>query len=178
MGSLFTVANDHDLEKLVRIESSVNRAIAVIQPTKGHTVSGVFSFEQLSDGVKVTAYLSGLKPNAKHGVHIHEYGDITDMIAGKSAGGHYNPEGRLHGLPPNKERHAGAFGNLTTNDAGESKFEFVDHTITIVGLKNPIVGRAVVVHANEDTGAQPAGNAGPRIGVGVIGIAKYLKSDD
>ena len=41
-----------------------------------------------------------------------------------------------------------------------------------MGRKNPIIGRSVVVHANEDTGEQPAGNAGPRIGLGVIGVLR------
>ena len=48
----------------------------------------------------------------------------------------------------------------------------LDTTITISGVKNPVIGRSVVVHANEDTGEQPAGNAGPRIGLGVIGLAR------
>jgi Cu-Zn family superoxide dismutase len=43
--------------------------------------------------------------------------------------------------------------------------------MTIAGLTNPIIGRAVVVHADPDTGIQPAGGAGARIGVGTIGIA-------
>ena len=148
-------------------------AIAIIFPTEGNQVTGTFLFQQLPDGVKVSALLSGLKPNQKHGVHIHEWGDLSDMKHGKLVGPHYNPDKNPHGLPPNPLRHAGAFGNIQANDQGEAVFEFIDTTITINGVKNPVLGRAVVIHAKEDTGEQPSGNAGPRIGLGVIGLKKY-----
>ncbi|MEK9726650.1 MAG: superoxide dismutase family protein [Candidatus Margulisiibacteriota bacterium] len=154
-------------------DSSRLKAVAVIFPTEGHRVSGTFLFQQLPDGVKVSAILSGLVPNQKHGVHVHQWGDLTDMKKGLLAGSHYNPDKHPHGLPPNPIRHAGAFGNIQANDQGEAMFEFIDDTITINGIKNPVLGRAVVVHAKEDTGEQPAGNAGPRIGLGVIGLKKY-----
>ena len=170
--SVTVCPKDHRHNKMVRLESTINRAIAVIQPTTGNKVRGVFKFRQKADGVLVSGILSGLTPNSQHGVHIHQFGDISDGDTGKSAGGHYNPDKLPHGLPPNKVRHPGSFGNVTANDKGEAMFEMLDHTITLVGIKNPIIGRSVVVHANRDTGEQPAGNAGPRIGVGVIGIAK------
>ena len=44
--------------------------------------------------------------------------------------------------------------------------------ISIAGEKNPIIGRAIVIHAKVDDGGQPTGNAGARQGFGVIGIAK------
>tara|TARA_A100001015_G_C15042784_1_gene740976 strand:+ start:5078 stop:5575 length:498 start_codon:yes stop_codon:yes gene_type:complete len=154
--------------------SIISEAVAVIKPIEGYSVNGVFRFLQESDGVRVTAILTGLTPNSKHGVHIHEFGDIRDQKLGKSAGSHYNPDKLPHGLPPSPHRHPGSFGNLVANKEGEAKFDFLDHTITVNGHKNPIIGRSVVVHKNEDTGAQPAGNAGPRIGVGVIGIAKEV----
>ena len=149
---------------------SYSRAKAVIQPMKNQRVTGVFLFEQVGPGVMVTARLSGLVPNQAHGVHIHEWGDISDSTSGKSAGGHYNPEGHPHGRPPDFIRHAGAFGNIVANSRGDAVFRFLDTTISILGIRNPILGRSVVVHANPDTGEQPVGNAGPRIGVGVIGV--------
>jgi Cu-Zn family superoxide dismutase len=167
--SLFVQA---DTTKLMAHKKSYQKAIAVIQPTTGNLVKGVFKFEQKPDGVMVIALLTGLTPNQKHGVHIHEWGDLTDLDKGKSAGPHYNPDKHPHGLPPSPTRHAGAFGNVEANENGEAVFEFLDSTITIFGVKNPIIGRMVVVHAGEDTGAQPAGNAGPRIGLGVIGVLR------
>ena len=159
-------------KKMLRHANHYKNAIAYISPTKGHQVRGTFFFEQQPDGVNVTAVLEGLTPNQQHGVHIHTYGDITDQMKGKSAGGHYNPENHPHGLPPNPKRHAGSFGNIQANARGEASFKFFDTTSTIAGAKNPVIGRTVVVHAKPDTGEQPAGNAGARIGLGVIGVAR------
>lgn len=150
----------------------VNMAICVVQPTEGNKCHGTVHFEDIGGGkVKVTSKISGLEPNRKHAIHIHEFGDVTDL-SGKSAGGHYNPEGLPHGLPPAAKRHAGDLGNLAANDDGEASYVLTVKNISIAGDKNPILGRAIVVHADEDDGGQPTGNAGARIGVGVIGIAK------
>ena len=153
------------------VSSKKAHAVAVIIPTKGNNISGQFDFYQESKGTRVSAVVSGLTPNSQHGVHIHQYGDISDET-GLSAGGHYNPDGNPHGLPPSNIRHAGAFGNISADENGVAKFEFFDETISITGKHNPILGRSVVIHANRDDGGQPSGNAGPRIGVGVIGLAK------
>ena len=44
--------------------------------------------------------------------------------------------------------------------------------ISVAGAKNPVLGRAIIVHAKPDDGGQPVGNAGARIAQGVIGVAK------
>ncbi len=151
---------------------AVTKAICVVQPTEGNKCHGTVYFEAVEGGkVKVTAKISGLKPNQKHAIHIHEFGDVTDL-SGKSAGGHYNPDQLPHGLPPAEKRHAGDLGNLTANADGQAEYSLTVNNISIGGHKNPILGRAIVVHADEDDGGQPTGNAGARIGFGVIGVAK------
>ncbi len=149
----------------------MQRAICVVQPTKGNSCRGIVYFEATSKGkVKITAMISGLIPNQKHAIHIHQYGDISDL-SGKSAGGHYNPENHPHGLPPEKKRHAGDLGNLEADRHGKTKLLLTVDNISIAG-KNAILGRAIVIHAKLDDGGQPTGNAGARIGFGVIGIGK------
>lgn len=148
------------------------KAICVVQPTEGNKCHGTVHFEAIEGGkVKITAEISGLKPNQKHAIHIHEFGDVTDL-SGKSAGGHYNPTEQPHGLPPADKRHAGDLGNLSADADGNANYELTVHNISISGHKNPILGRAIVVHADPDDGGQPTGNAGARIGFGVIGVAK------
>ena len=149
----------------------VTRAVAVVVPTDGNNVTGTFTFEQQDGGVRVSGSVTGLTPGQKHGFHIHEFGDLTSAD-GTAQGGHYNPEGHDHALPNGEARHAGDLGNLEANDAGEASFDMTFDNITIAGMKNPIIGRGLIIHAQPDDGGQPTGNAGARIGQGVIGIAK------
>ncbi len=154
------------------VPTEITKAIAVIYPTEGNAAKGVVRFTQDGDRLNIVADVEGLTPNSKHGFHIHEYGDFSSPDA-KSAGGHYNPEGKTHGGPLDSERHAGDLGNLEANADGRAHYELTVDNISVNGLKNPILGRGVVVHGNEDDlVSQPTGNAGPRIGFGIIGAAK------
>lgn len=151
---------------------NVNQAVAVVHPTAGHHAGGVVHFSEGADGkVKVVADLDGLAPNQQHGFHIHQFGDCSATDAA-SAGDHYNPAGSPHALPPGTPRHAGDLGNVQADANGKAHYEITVETISIAGTRNPIIGRAIIVHEKPDTGAQPSGNAGARAGCGVIGIAK------
>jgi len=150
--------------------STIRQAVAVLHPTAGQQCHGVVRFTQDGDSIKVVADLQGLTPGEKHAFHIHQYGDCS-ASDGMSAGGHYNPEGHPHGLPETENRHAGDLGNVQADDQGKAHYEITVNNISISGPKNPILGRAVIVHAKPDDGSQPVGNAGSRIGCGVIGIA-------
>jgi Cu-Zn family superoxide dismutase len=145
---------------------AVTNATAVFIPTQGNNVHGTLTLQQSGDAVMITGEITGLSPG-EHGFHIHEFGDITDP-AGKSAGGHYNPGGHPHGGPDSAERHAGDLGNVTANGQGTA----------VVNVKAPqlqlsqIIGRSFVVHGGvDDLKSQPAGDAGPRVGVAIVGIA-------
>jgi len=152
--------------------AGVTEAVAVVQPASGSKVTGWVRFTQTADGVLVTADINGLKPNARHAFHVHEFGDITTADA-KSAGGHYNPEGHQHAGPDAAMRHAGDLGNIDADANGHGRYERSIAGVTIAGDRNPVVGRSVIIHAGEDDlTSQPAGNAGDRIGCGVIGVAK------
>lgn len=150
--------------------ATFSRAVCVIGPAEGQTCHGVVRLEQVGHKVTVTADLTGLAPNSKHGFHIHELGDLTDP-SGKSAGGHYNPDGYPHGLPPAEKRHAGDLGNVTADASGHAVLTITVDNFSLGGARS-VLGRAIVVHADPDDGSQPTGNAGARIGFGVIGIAK------
>ena len=151
-------------------KTDVTRAIAVISPTKGNSAHGIVTFEVVDSGVHVTANLSGLTPG-RHGFHIHEFGDCSADDA-LSAGGHFNPFGMPHSMPSSEKRHVGDLGNIEADKDGAVHLEFVDPILKLGG-ENSIIGRAVIVHEKEDDlKTQPTGNAGARIGCGVIGIAK------
>lgn len=151
----------------------VTSAVCRITPTRGNDCRGMVRFDVLSDGVvRITGEVSGLRPNQAHGFHIHEYGDLTAADA-SSAGGHYSPvEGHPHGSPGQLMKHAGDLGNLVANEQGVARLEVAVQGISLTG-EHPVLGRAVIVHAEaDDLTSQPSGASGARIGAGVIGIAR------
>jgi len=147
---------------------AVAYATCTLEPTQGHATRGTVTFTEMKDGsVKVVADLTGLVPAQQHAMHVHEKGDCSAPDA-SSAGSHYNPGGHDHGLPPGEPRHAGDLGNVTADANGAAHYELTITNVSVKGAKNPIDGRAVIVHAKPDDGGQPVGNAGGRIACGVI----------
>jgi superoxide dismutase, Cu-Zn family len=148
------------------------KAVAVLYPTTGNQAHGSVMFTKVGNGVKVVADVEGLSPG-NHGFHIHEFGDCT-ALDGKSAGGHFNPDGTPHGAPTAsaKNRHVGDLGNITAHTNGKAHLELVDSLLTFDG-PHSVIGRGVIVHAGkDDLTSQPTGAAGSRMACGVIGIAK------
>jgi Cu-Zn family superoxide dismutase len=157
-------------DSIMHQKSSIKRALAIITPTKGNSVHGVVTFEEVDKGIYIIANLTGIAPG-KHGFHIHEFGDISSDD-GSSAGGHFNPTGMSHSMPMSKKRHAGDMGNIEADSNGNAHLDYIDPVMELNG-KYSIIGHAVIVHEKEDDfKTQPTGNAGARIGYGVIGLAK------
>ncbi|KAJ6645621.1 Superoxide dismutase [Cu-Zn] [Pseudolycoriella hygida] len=138
-------------------------------------VKGVVYFVQNGDSVNVTGEVTGLAPGL-HGFHVHEFGDNTNGCM--SAGPHFNPKNLDHGGPTAEIRHAGDLGNIEADANGVATVSISDKQISLVG-DNSIIGRTLVVHADvDDLGlgghelSKTTGNAGARLGCGVIGICK------
>ena len=146
------------------------KAIAVLHSASGSQVAGTVTFTRTGDTTVVVADVTGLTPG-KHGFHIHEFGDCSAPDA-TSAGGHFNPMHKQHGGPDAAEHHAGDLGNLDADASGKAHLELKDPDLMLSG-ENSILGRSVIVHAKEDDlKSQPVGNAGGRLGCGVVGLAK------
>ena len=150
------------------IPSDAPKASANLQPTKGSTVRGTANFVQFDGKVRVTASVSGLKPNAQFGFHIHEAGDCSSGD-GMSAKGHFNPNAKPHGHHGTPERHAGDMPNLQSDAAGNAGLEADLDVIAISAGPTSIVGRGLIVHVQpDDYKSQPVGNAGARSACAVI----------
>ena len=142
-------------------------AVATLAPTAGNSAHGTVEFQERSDGsVEVTARLNDVPPGT-HGFHIHEKGDCGDN--GNAAGGHFNPGGNPHGAPNVGAHHAGDFGNIVADAAGNARMSFTTRSITLAAGERSAVGKAVILHAKaDDLQTQPTGDAGGRIACGVV----------
>ena len=136
-------------------------AEARISGLDGHAVEGLITFEESDGFLTVSGSISNLEPG-KHGFHVHAGTSCEER------GGHFNPQDTEHGSPDEQSRHVGDLGNLVADSTGTANFERVDRKLSLTG-DNSIAGRALVVHAGEDTYlAQPSGDSGREIGCGII----------
>jgi len=162
---------------------SVLLARATIKDVKKHRIGEArFIQERSSDEVQVIAYAKGLKPG-KHGIHIHSVGRCNpksiDPATGSpffSAGTHFNPYEKEHGLRNPEGPHAGDLPNLKVGPGG---FGFLDTTNDRISLErgpqrpeNSLFdrdGSSIVIHENrDDQVTDPTGNSGARIACGTI----------
>ena len=150
------------------VPDNAPRASASLQPTKGSTVKGTVTFVEVGGKVRVTATVSGLKPNGQYGFHIHEAGDCSSGD-GMSAKGHFNPYGKPHGHHGTAERHAGDMPNLQSDANGNASLTTDLDVISVQAGPASIVGRGLIVHVQpDDYKSQPVGNAGARSACAVI----------
>jgi superoxide dismutase, Cu-Zn family len=138
---------------------------------------GIAEITPAPNGVKIILDVQNLPPGT-HAFHIHGTGkcDPPDF---KTAGGHFNPEAKEHGLKNPKGAHAGDMENFEVGADGMARIEVVNTHVTLGKGKNSVFqpgGTAIVIHEKaDDMMSDPAGNAGGRIACGVI---EATDSDD
>ena len=151
-------------------------AIAVFDSKK---IKGIVRFTEdlKNNNVIIDIDIQGLKKNGLHGFHVHECGDMSEQC--ESMCSHFNPFNNEHGGPDSKVRHVGDLGNLKTNEQGIAKYLIHDNMIKLRGTKSNIIGRGLIIHADEDDcgkGDFPdsltTGHSGKRIACAVIGYAR------
>ena len=144
-------------------------AKAELRDAQGKAV-GTARLSQRKHGVRISLRATGL-PAGAHAFHIHATGkcEAPDF---KSAGGHFNPEGKKHGLKNPGGPHAGDMPNITVASDGKGTAHVVNTRITLGDGANSVFhegGTALVIHEKaDDEMTDPAGNAGNRIACGVI----------
>ena len=148
-----------------------NSAEAILSGTQSDTtVTGTVSFNEDNGKVKMMLDITvPKKANQSVAVHIHEHGNCGDM--GKEAHGHWNPTKMNHGKWGSAAFHSGDIGNVSLNAEGKGTLELETDLWSISGTDSTknILNKAIIVHGGvDDFTTQPTGNAGSRIGCGVI----------
>lgn len=148
------------------------QAVAHIEPLGDNELTGIAVFTDLDDTISLLIEVEGLAASL-YAVHIHEAGDCS-VTDGSSAGGHWNPTDVAHGRWGENEFHLGDLGNIEVEADGIGFFELETDLWEIgTGSDIDIVGKSIIVHAGaDDFTSQPSGNAGARIGCGVIEMAE------
>jgi Cu-Zn family superoxide dismutase len=145
------------------------QATAELKNAKGEVV-GMASFREEGGGVRVLAEVRGLPPG-QHGIHLHAVGKCVPPQF-TSAGAHFNPTGKKHGLQNPQGPHAGDLPNMNVAADGTGKLNYVASGVTLGSGPGSLFGAdgtAVVIHASpDDQKTDPAGNSGARIACGVI----------
>ncbi|XP_034249014.1 copper chaperone for superoxide dismutase isoform X2 [Thrips palmi] len=153
---------------------NLGSAVAMLGGDSGFSATGVHGVVRMTQfdeaNCIIDGTIDGLSPG-KHGLHIHECGDISKGC--DSVGGHYNPNNVNHGSPEMDEmnRHVGDLGNVLADTDGRAVFRIVDRLVKVWD----IIGRSIVITESEDdlgTGEKEIskvdGNSGHRLACGII----------
>ena len=150
-------------------------ATAEINSASGSSLTGTAIFTKDGENITLSVAIRNASPGL-HAVHIHENGDCSAPDA-TSAGGHWNPTDVAHGQWGVGEFHLGDIGNITVGEDGTGSIELTTDLWEIgTGSDIDVIGKGIIVHADaDDFVSQPSGNAGARIGCGVIEAVEFAE---
>jgi superoxide dismutase, Cu-Zn family len=144
------------------------QAKATLKDAQGQTV-GNATLTQTPHGVLIHVSLNNV-PAGPRAFHIHETGKCEAPFT--SAGGHFNPTKKQHGVENPMGMHAGDLPNIDVPSGGSLTFDVVAHDVALTQAANSLLdadGSALVIHEKaDDYKSDPAGNAGARVICGII----------
>ena len=136
----------------------------------GHRVVGQATLTEVGGGVRIVLEASGLRPGPK-GVHLHAAG-ACEPPAFASAGDHFNPHHKGHGLLNPSGPHAGDLPNVTIDADGKGRLETFTERVSLGPGPASLFdddGTALVIHAApDDFTTDPSGRSGSRVACGIV----------
>jgi superoxide dismutase, Cu-Zn family len=151
-------------------DNTTYNATVIINNSNGSTIGLATFIQDANNTVHINVTVSGLTPGL-HGIHIHDKG-FCIAPSFKSAGEHYNPLGKEHGLLNPKGPHAGDLPNLEVGVDGKGYMNVTTRLVMLSPGPTTLFtanGTSLVIHSNpDDLITNPAGNSGERIACGAI----------
>lgn len=155
---------------LITTAIAASAPITVVLKDSKNVEVGKAVLTSVSEGVKIGLEVKNLTPG-EHAIHFHEKGSCVGPKF-DSAGAHYSPDAKEHGLENPKGAHAGDMANIKAGTDGVVKTEIINKGVTLgKGAKSlqKAGGTALVIHEKaDDHKTHPSGNSGDRIVCGEI----------